>query len=183
MMDRPLTSNNKLSLVMFGILSIPILASGVAVIPTLLILYGIYMMKKDNDFSNISSVVKFTEILLSIAFSICAIGWFNLSIGGGYPEQFPLYTIIVGVYFLLFRYLFYVPLKAHSKWVETNHIFYNKPVASIADEVTSQVHVKAHDIKQPHAADELMKWVKLKDDGHISEEEFNEAKAKLLKSN
>ena len=29
--------------------------------------------------------------------------------------------------------------------------------------------------------DELMKWAKLKEEGHISEDEFNEARAKLLK--
>jgi hypothetical protein len=30
-------------------------------------------------------------------------------------------------------------------------------------------------------ADELLKWAKLKEDGHITEAEFNEAREKLLK--
>ncbi len=279
MTNGPLTSNEKLCVVLFWILSIPLLASGVAVVPTLLIFYAIYMMKKDNDFSNIESVVKFTEITLILAFGVCAIAWFNLSIGGGYPEAFPIYTIMVGVYFLLYHFLFYVPLKAHSKWVESNHIFSNKPVVSIAEKVTSQVQLndtrrpvdsssdnarrgsardgiqgrdhtpgkiwqhKGYEIKkinselgivgidtgeevfqfvsdvkeyidqslpdrnytvttvravddgasrpnkakqdgvhaQEAVVDELLKWAKLKEDGHISEEEFQEARDKLLK--
>ena len=35
--------------------------------------------------------------------------------------------------------------------------------------------------QQYSVADELMKWGKLKEEGHISEDEFNQAKAKLLK--
>ena len=34
---------------------------------------------------------------------------------------------------------------------------------------------------QVSVADELLKWAKLKEDGHISEEEFQEARDKLLK--
>ncbi|NLV96712.1 MAG: SHOCT domain-containing protein, partial [Desulfovibrionales bacterium] len=35
-------------------------------------------------------------------------------------------------------------------------------------------------LKYYSAADELTKWIKLKEEGHISEEEFNQARKKLL---
>lgn len=41
--------------------------------------------------------------------------------------------------------------------------------------------IKGEKLKQYSVADELMKWGKLKEKGHISEDEFNQAKAKLLK--
>ena len=41
--------------------------------------------------------------------------------------------------------------------------------------------IKGEKLKQYSVADELMKWAKLKEEGHISEDEFNEARAKLLK--
>jgi Sec-independent protein translocase protein TatA len=41
--------------------------------------------------------------------------------------------------------------------------------------------IKGEKLKQYSVADELMKWGKLKEEGLISEEEFNQAKAKLLK--
>ena len=40
--------------------------------------------------------------------------------------------------------------------------------------------IKGEKLKQYSVADELMKWGKLKEEGHISEDEFNQAKAKLL---
>ncbi len=43
--------------------------------------------------------------------------------------------------------------------------------------------IKSEKLKQYSVADELLKWAKLKEDGHITEEEFNEARKKLLKQN
>ena len=43
--------------------------------------------------------------------------------------------------------------------------------------------IKGEKLKQYSVADELIKWGKLKEDGHISEDEFNEAREKLLKRN
>ncbi len=41
--------------------------------------------------------------------------------------------------------------------------------------------IKSEKLKQYSVADELLKWAKLKEDGHITEEEFNEARKKILK--
>ena len=41
--------------------------------------------------------------------------------------------------------------------------------------------IKSEKLKQYSVADELLKWAKLKEDGHITEEEFDEARKSLLK--
>lgn len=46
----------------------------------------------------------------------------------------------------------------------------------------SEVEIIKNDkLKSYSVADELLKWAKLKEDGHISEQEFDDAKKKLLK--
>ena len=40
--------------------------------------------------------------------------------------------------------------------------------------------IKGEKLKQYSVADEMMKWAKLKEEGHISEDEFNKARDKLL---
>lgn len=41
--------------------------------------------------------------------------------------------------------------------------------------------IKIDKLKSYSVADELLKWVKLKEDGHITEQEFDDARKKLLK--
>lgn len=41
--------------------------------------------------------------------------------------------------------------------------------------------IKTDNLKAYSVADELLKWAKLKGDGHISEQEFDDARKKLLK--
>jgi hypothetical protein len=43
--------------------------------------------------------------------------------------------------------------------------------------------IKGEKQKQYSVADELLKWAKLKEDGHITDDEFNDARKKLLERN
>lgn len=80
--------------------------------------------------------------------------------------------------------LFYSPMNRHREWVEVNGIFSTKPKSDKSSVNQSEVDIiKGEKLKQYSVADELIKWAKLKEDGHISEEEFNEARIKLLKRN
>ena len=86
-----------------------------------------------------------------------------------------------GIFFAV-DHLFYSPLKRHSEWVAVNGIFSGKSKSDIKSATESEVDIiQAEKLKQYSVADELMKWGKLKEEGHISEDEFNQAKAKLLK--
>ena len=91
---------------------------------------------------------------------------------------------IAFTYLIAVNTLFYRPSKKHSEWIAVNGFFATKPKSGASDGAESEVDIiKAEKLKQYSVADELLKWAKLKEDGHISEEEFNEAKDKLLKRN
>ena len=84
-------------------------------------------------------------------------------------------------YFLVVKYLYFKPLQNHSEWVVINGTFSNKPQKSTPDNLKTSVDIlQSEKLKSYSVADELLKWAKLKEEGLISEEEFNEARAKLL---
>ena len=88
----------------------------------------------------------------------------------------------IAAYVACVHYLFHAPLKRHSAWVEHNPIFLRRSTIRLkAQKATEMDIIKGEKLKQYSVADELLKWAKLKDDGHISEEEFKEARDKLLK--
>ncbi len=107
--------------------------------------------------------------------------------GGG----FVFYAAIIACLFWIFvRELFINPLEFKRrmergieqriewgrKWVSVKGIFLSK-LKSAGAEINI---IKGEKLKQYSVADELLKWAKLKEDGHITEEEFNEARTKLL---
>src|SRR5690606_5351046 len=91
-------------------------------------------------------------------------------------------SIACAVYLLFFRLLFFNPLAKHSHWIERNPIFSSKAAVRADSKSERQLDIiKGEKLKHYSVADELTKWAKLKEDGHISQEEFNEARSKLLK--
>jgi hypothetical protein len=77
---------------------------------------------------------------------------------------------------------YYAPLSRHSEWVTMNGAFSRKqksgevPVRS----KTNDPIIQSENLKQLSVADELAKWAKLRDDGLVSEAEFEQARSKLL---
>lgn len=78
----------------------------------------------------------------------------------------------------MFNFLFVKPLKDHYAWVGSNGIFTKS--AKVANEHDVNI-IKTEKLKAYSVADELQKWIQLRDEGHISEEEFQKAKEKILK--
>lgn len=88
------------------------------------------------------------------------------------------------MYLIFIAKLFFKPLSQHREWVEVNGMFSAKAKSLTKTKAESEVDIiKGEKLKQYSVADELIKWGKLKEDGHISEDEFNEAREKLLKRN
>lgn len=95
-----------------------------------------------------------------------------------------IFVVIPVIYLNAVQFLFYSPLKEHSDWVSVNGVFSTKK--SLAKKVSAKPEmdiIKGEKLTQYSVADELIKWAKLKEDGYITEEEFNEARAKLLGRN
>jgi len=104
--------------------------------------------------------------------------------GYGHPEEDAIVSLILAsialAYFILVHFLFLKPLKSHRDWIVANGIFSSKPKSAIQSNLDVDI-IKGEKLKQYSVADELLKWAKLKEDGHISEIEFKEARDKLLK--
>ncbi|MAX51729.1 MULTISPECIES: SHOCT domain-containing protein [Methylophaga] len=91
--------------------------------------------------------------------------------------------LIALAYFIAVGTLFYKPLSRHSAWVARNAIFSTSPDS--LRNLNPKTHFKpwkCHKRKQFSIADELLKWAELKDKGLVSENEFNQMKADLLKN-
>ncbi|MBA4060164.1 MAG: hypothetical protein C0470_07285 [Verminephrobacter sp.] len=73
-------------------------------------------------------------------------------------------------------------MRNHQGWIVENGIFSSRSKVSLTPSATLDIDIiKGERLKNYSVADELLKWAKLKEDGHISEQEFNEARTKLLR--
>lgn len=196
--SQPITSEDQSKLLVFALLMVPaLLYFGVGLIPIIFLSFGITMMKRNQDFSSIEVAVKnfkrYTTLtmVVGLIFSIASFIFYKSNEGSysaeGYIDGIWGGLIIITISFLYHIaviYLFYRPLKSHSDWVVINGIFGSKAKAQSQNLDDPQLNIiKGEKFKQYSVADELIKWAKLKEDGHISEEEFNEARAKLLNKN
>ena len=194
----PLNSSDQGKLLIFSLLMVPSIVFLVGVIPTIFLAFGIYMMKKNQDFSSIDTAVtyfknyfKFLKNVLRICGIICLILVAWIAVGDAWPADgielvAPPTAALLGfgisiAYLKAVNNLFYKLLKRHSEWVAVNGIFSTKPKSATKPAIESEVDIiKGEKLKQYSVAYELMKWAKLKEEGHISEDEFNKARDKLL---
>lgn len=203
MKNQPLNSSEQSKILIFSLLLAPSIVFGVGAIPALFIGFGVFMLKKHEDFSHVETAVRNSKAYISLLLVGCILvaiylgstygdpdytGSYGSSYGRWYNEgAFIVSLIFAGLaltYIVLINVLFLNPLKAHSEWVEKNGIFSSRIKYSISQSEASDLDIiKGEKLKRYSVADELIKWAKLKEDGHISEDEFNEARAKLLKRN
>ena len=187
MQNQPLSSGDHSKIVIFILLFLPSIGFLVGVIPAILLIFGIFMMKKNEDFNHIKTAVKICRGYIFV----CVLISFGMVIFGIYLSMqygfFDIGLIIMSnsiLYLVFLSKLFFNPLSRHKKWVEVNGIFSTKPKSGKDSNNQSEVNIiKGEKLKQYSVADELIKWARLKEDGHISDEEFNEARVKLLKRN
>jgi hypothetical protein len=192
--NQPLNSSDQSKILIFALLLAPSVVFGVGAIPALFIGFGIFMMKKNEDFSHVSTAVRnfrgYTSLLLVgciLSAAYCATTLNAEDSWRRQDEELIISLIFAGiciVYLTIVKTLFLNPLTSHSEWVEVNGMFSAKAKSDPKTKTESEVNIiKGEKLKQYSVADELIKWGKLKEDGHISEDEFNEAREKLLKRN
>jgi hypothetical protein len=192
MKNQPLNSSDQSKILIFSILLAPAVFFIVGMIPALFLAFGIFMMKKHEDFSHITTAVRNFRgyTLLLLLGSILFAAYFATTLNEEdswerHDEEFIVSLVAISicvVYLIAVKILFLNPLANHDSWVETNGIFSNKTQsARVPTNAVEMNIIKGERLKQYSVADELLKWAKLKEDGHISEDEFNEARAKLLK--
>ncbi len=194
MINQPMNSSDQSKILIFSLLFIPSIVFVVGIIPALFLGFGIYMMKKNEDFSHLTTGIKnfngyVTLLLIGCVLSAayCATTLNAEDSWNRYDDELVGSLVFAGiciVYLIAMKVLFKAPLSAHAEWIEINGIFATKPKSDNDTNTHSEVDIiKGEKLKQYSVADELTKWAKLKEDGHISEDEYNEARAKLLKRN
>jgi hypothetical protein len=182
--NTPLASNDQAKILIFTLLFAPSILMLGGVIPAILLAFGIYMTKKNQDFSHIEVAYKNFRHLtfwLSVGGFFWSVVWWLQTYNHDWASPIGFLSLPAYAYYLAVDHLFYRPLKSRHIWVEKNGIFSNKKTPIPTDTPASLDIIKGEMLKQYSVADELLKWAKLREDGHITEQEFNEARAKLLK--
>jgi len=191
----PLNSSDQSKLLIFTFLLIPSIIGLFGIVPIIFLIFGLFMAKKNEDFSHIEIAVKNFKfcaalpLIGSMFFAMYFIGSnddrdhrFD-SLSTNLAICFFVAAIAIS-YLIAVQILFVNPLRQHSDWVKKNGIFSSKSKTSMSFLGESEVDIiKGEKLKSYSVADELLKWAKLKEAGHISEEQFNEARTKLLKRN
>ncbi len=207
MTNEPLNSGEQGKLLIFTLLFAPSVFLGVGVIPAIFLGFGIFLMKKNEDFSSVETAVKYFKGYVWLALIGCVLFWLyfyfdramclndesNYSIyytdGNLCSSQtrfksmtfaVMIFTAIAIAYLIIIQVLFLNPLESHREWVSVNGIFSSKPKSEPNTGAEIDI-IKGEKLKHYSVADELLKWAKLKEDGHITEEEFSEARKKILK--
>ena len=200
MINQPLNSSEQAKLLIFTLLMLPSIVLLVGLIPALFLSFGLFTMKKNESFSHIETAVRHFNRYFGyfLGGCICFIAYYSSTYGySKYYYNYPLgwkhegdfigfsFLAVISVFYLIIvKVLFLNILKAHSEWVPVNGIFSSKPKNSEIKTEDSEIDIiKSEKLKYYSVADELIKWSKLKEDGLISENEFNEARAKILKRN
>lgn len=181
MIDQPLTSVDQSKIMIFFLLLLPSFFLGV--VPVLFLGFGLFMMKKNSDFSHIETAVRNCKFYIVILFIIAIFAiYFSLykseKENGWHLIYWAVAAAIAFFYFTIINILFLNPLQSHKKWIVKNGIFSSKPKKSMNGADIDII--RGEKLRSFSVADELIKWAKLKEDGHITEEEFNEARKKLL---
>lgn len=194
LLNQPMNSSDQSKILIFVLLFVPSIVFLVGVIPALFLGFGIYMMKKNEDFSHLATGIKnfngYVTLLLIgclLSAAYCATTLNAEDYWDRYDDELIISLAFAGIcitYLIVMKILFKDPLSAHAEWIEINGIFATKAKSDKDEDVRSEVDIiKGEKLKQYSVADELTKWAKLKEDGHIYEEEFSEARTKLLKRN
>lgn len=181
--SQPLTSSDQGKLLVFAILMTPTILFIVGIIPVIFIAFGIYMMKKNGDFSAVTVAVRNANIcagLIAAAYIVLVFLSSSPRSDDGFYAMLGAIVVLAG-FIISVQLLFYAPLKAHRDWVATNGIFSKTKKVDRAIQGGRQPDIiKGEKFKQYSVADELLKWSQLRDGGHITDEDFSRAKEKLL---
>lgn len=195
MVNQPLTGAARSKVGFFVALMLPaIVFFGVGLVPALVLLWGWFMMRRARDFAYVRSSVTVVKGLLLLVTAGCVIAalvnvfiFSNVqpdSSGWDYQREHlehAVFSALLGciplAYLLALHHLYLKPLGLHGEWVERHGIFASKSKEATNDDVDI---IKGERLKSYSVADELLKWAALKDQGHITKDEFNEARRKLL---
>ncbi|MHA3093335.1 SHOCT domain-containing protein [Acinetobacter brisouii] len=156
------------------------------VLPTILLFVAYLLSRRDKDLSMLNKAITFARryAFLSIVIGVGIIVFIGLfDTDSDYMSDFLKnaflgVVLILGIglcYIFFLNYLFRNPLNRYQAFVAENGIF--------GSSVRSQKELsilKTENMKSYSVADELLKWKELKDQGLVTEKEFEEMKRKIM---
>lgn len=162
----------------FALLILPLMWFGGSIIILIIVIFSIYIMKKDKKFEPILKAKEYINIyLILVAIILVFVGLANLKYGGWVLIIVSLvgYPVLIKV----IDFLFFETLDNHSQWIVNNGIFADfKGEKSFIEKTTEKIQTIKKE--STNTADELLKWAELKEKGLITNEEFQKAKEKIL---
>ncbi|WP_404299090.1 SHOCT domain-containing protein [Halomonas sp.] len=204
MQEKPLSSGQQTGMLIFILMMIPAIGFGGGILAALLMVWGMIMARRNQDFSYIRNTmiaIRWYLYLLALGlFATAVFLWIDSYTPGMEELGFFLMPVIPLISLVLVRVMFYEPLLEHSDWVIKHGIFSNEhsvqrgntsigqgfisrlfsrkttAVSSPAPEQT----VTTASIAENSPVDELERWVRLRDANAISEEEYLQAKQALM---
>lgn len=195
MTNTPLTSKDYSNLLVFSLLVLPLLLTLVGIIPVIILIFGVWMTHRHRSIAHLEDAVslfkRFNYLVIAISLPFSAYSIFGIvrtmSDTYRYRWEREEYFIILFlsivciaaalVYNRLVKNRLLEPISKHKKWIEKNG-FSTKPNSENKDENISII--KGAGLRHYSVADELLKWSDLKNQGLITEEEFETAKNALL---
>ena len=179
-------------------------------IPVVIVAYGYIMMRLQKDFDHVRLTIKYAKLyfrlLIAVAIVVFLAVFLLAAIAGTelydtyfsdlIYDQFYIDFVgweVVAIWALVllalwgciavFQRWYFEPLNNHKDWVAENGAFSKRRrLQSGKGRSRSKIDIiKNENLKQFSVADELSKWAKLRDEGVVSDEEFEQARSKLLK--
>lgn len=196
--NKPLASGDQAKIFVFALLLLPTIFMLVGILPAIFIGFGIALLKKNQDFSAVETSIKLVLGYLCICLVIIsATALYNLAEpattsyaarapGPDREEVVLVASILLAIniaYIVFVKALYLSPLRKHKEWVANNGIFSKVPrPVRLSGSGSKMKIIKGENMRSYSVADELSKWAKLRDEGVISEQEFKEARSKILQS-
>jgi hypothetical protein len=188
-LDKPLTSSELTSVMMFLLIFAASSFAFIGIIPIIFLLFGVFMMKKNHCFSYLDTALKNTKVYLALlvviffGFYMKEVVSHSISYYITSAEFWWFTTLILS--FAVFALVLYEKwfsslLKKHSTWVEKNGVFRSTPKKETPPKKASLRKKVVISSDTESLADELAKWSQLKVEGAITNDEYEKVKEKLL---
>ncbi|MDK3074042.1 SHOCT domain-containing protein [Sedimentitalea sp. JM2-8] len=186
----PISSNAYGRLFVFFLLLLAYSIAIFGIIPMIMLIFGLVMAdrKKDCGFIAFASRVidGYAQLLFALTFLATAYFTYCYATEEYYSDDLE-QAIVFGILALSAlalmvaqKALFLEPLSAHNDWINGHGVF-RSSVKTVRSSSNTPSRLKVRKFRTGQSvADELLKWGKLRDDGHISEAEFLEMKDQLL---
>lgn len=193
--NKNFSSNDAGKLFVFALLVLPPSIFLVGIVPVLFLLFGSLMFRKSGDFGHIETAARNYRIFCILAFLglVGFAGYFFLeyllrdrdSWGIDYhlrdATAVAASSLIPLFYIAVMQVLFLKPMRANEDWL-AQKVSANGGRSTSGN--TGEIDIiKGERLRSFSVADELLKWAKLKEDGLITEQDFAEARRKLLERN